>query len=647
MKKFVLMLLIIGTLGFMVACDPEETPPEENPNQKVQDVIEQVMIPEEVTGTKITLNTKLSDVTITWESDKPEIIDILGNVNRPFMKDEEVILTATFSYKEVNSKKNYPVLVKGIYELEDVSVTLTNLEYSITQEIIEEKEIVMEVNAVVTIKGDAFLMDESALKDVKLVMYWQDDTELATYENELDSTDGSFEFKVYPSKFSIGGDWYKFKLVYTEGEIVRNNVALPFLGEFKDEKALAVRQGKDGEIKYLQFVENNQTLNANFTDSKEEEKTDRFRVLADYGRVFLNSTELINGSTLIKAPIAWGSGSEVSWSADNEYILINELEDRFEIEVLKDTAADQTIYLTATITYGDESVDKVFKVTTHSKVLTFSDAKATYESRVVDGKTFADIKVVGTYDNPLEQEFTLKMEAYINDEANPTRLAIFENSATEDGKYEFLINASEITVDDGEWVKLRLVVIEGEDEKTFGYATGTIEIPEGQGVYDVLESEKAINLGNEWDIFYFKHGDVITFTIEIEEVNVSIEVESDDIFLVIKGFVFENQLPEEFREMKLRIKNVGDWIENTTTETNDEHFEFKFDLSQISDEYATDWLDLNLIIIIEGFDDVVLNFEFDETAVSALNEAEEEIHAGRKYYFAEWASDLKIVFSIE
>src|SRR5690554_5388065 len=112
MKKFVLMLLIIGTLGFMVACDPEETPPEENPNQKVQDVIEQVMIPEEVTGTKITLNTKLSDVTITWESDKPEIIDILGNVNRPFMKDEEVILTATFSYKEVNSKKNYPVLVK-------------------------------------------------------------------------------------------------------------------------------------------------------------------------------------------------------------------------------------------------------------------------------------------------------------------------------------------------------------------------------------------------------------------------------------------------------------------------------------------------------------------------------------------------------
>jgi hypothetical protein len=117
--KLVLLLLVTLSLGLLVACGEDENP---------QDIIDQAydLVEIDFTGTDvltnvtqdITLPTKEGDVEISWTTSDLTVISATGDVTRGPV-DVSVIVTATLTYKEVTTTKQFTLVVKGDQALAD------------------------------------------------------------------------------------------------------------------------------------------------------------------------------------------------------------------------------------------------------------------------------------------------------------------------------------------------------------------------------------------------------------------------------------------------------------------------------------------------------------------------------------------------
>lgn len=173
-----------------------------------------VSLPES-TKVDIMLPDTHSGVNITWASNKADVLSNEGVVNRPYLTDVVVTLTATFKSGSVQETKTYNITVTAFTE-EEITVKLTNVSYTLTQVELEKA-----VNAKLTIQGKAELIPGDHARVVTLILYWKDDTLLAQSANLLTATDGSFKFEINPNDYGIGWDWYKFAIHVAEKILLR------------------------------------------------------------------------------------------------------------------------------------------------------------------------------------------------------------------------------------------------------------------------------------------------------------------------------------------------------------------------------------------------------------------------------------------
>ena len=122
-----------------------------NDEEKVAAAKAAVSLPES-TKVDIMLPDTHSGVNITWASNKADVLSNEGVVNRPYLTDVVVTLTATFKSGSVQETKTYNITVTAFTE-EEITVKLTNVSYTLTQVELEKA-----VNAKLTIQGKAELI---------------------------------------------------------------------------------------------------------------------------------------------------------------------------------------------------------------------------------------------------------------------------------------------------------------------------------------------------------------------------------------------------------------------------------------------------------------------------------------------------------
>ncbi|MDY0294512.1 MAG: endonuclease [Acholeplasmataceae bacterium] len=120
MKKLILMMFLLVSGIFLISCQVDAS------LQTVLNNIDITFADDDSLSSVTThltfpLETNLnSDVTITWESSHPSIIDNFGTVNRPEV-NTDVTLTVTVTLGEESLTKDFYVTVLGLYN--DVTVT--------------------------------------------------------------------------------------------------------------------------------------------------------------------------------------------------------------------------------------------------------------------------------------------------------------------------------------------------------------------------------------------------------------------------------------------------------------------------------------------------------------------------------------------
>jgi uncharacterized repeat protein (TIGR02543 family) len=120
MKKLILMMFLLVSGIFLISCQVDAS------LQTVLNNIDLTFAGDDslssvTTHLTLPLETNLnSDVTITWESSHPSIIDNFGTVNRPEV-NTDVTLTVTVTLGEESLTKDFYVTVLGLYN--DVTVT--------------------------------------------------------------------------------------------------------------------------------------------------------------------------------------------------------------------------------------------------------------------------------------------------------------------------------------------------------------------------------------------------------------------------------------------------------------------------------------------------------------------------------------------
>lgn len=117
--KLVLLLLVTLSLGLLAACGEDVSP---------QDILDQAydLVEIDFTGTDsltnvtqdITLPTEEGDVAITWTTSDLTVISATGDVTRGPV-DVSVVVTATLTYKDVTTTKQFTLVVKGDQAIAD------------------------------------------------------------------------------------------------------------------------------------------------------------------------------------------------------------------------------------------------------------------------------------------------------------------------------------------------------------------------------------------------------------------------------------------------------------------------------------------------------------------------------------------------
>lgn len=117
--KLVLLLLVTLSLGLLAACGEDVSP---------QDILDEAfdLVEIDFTGTDsltnvtqdITLPTEEGDVAITWTTSDLTVISATGDVTRGPV-DVSVVVTATLTYKDVTTTKQFTLVVKGDQAIAD------------------------------------------------------------------------------------------------------------------------------------------------------------------------------------------------------------------------------------------------------------------------------------------------------------------------------------------------------------------------------------------------------------------------------------------------------------------------------------------------------------------------------------------------
>ncbi len=114
MRKVIMSFVLVLATFVFAACTIEALPREQN---VLQDLIADFEIPA-VALEDIELPDSYEDVSISWASDRPDVLSETGAVVRPFYEEGDVTvnLTATFTLGGVSLDKTFPVYVQALSE---------------------------------------------------------------------------------------------------------------------------------------------------------------------------------------------------------------------------------------------------------------------------------------------------------------------------------------------------------------------------------------------------------------------------------------------------------------------------------------------------------------------------------------------------
>lgn len=594
-----------------------------------QEIVEETAgsleLPLDTVENDMDLPTEADEVSVLWSSSHPEYFTADGTVTRPFVNDAVVTLTATFTLNDAQTTRDYSITVEGLDESE-ITADLSDLEYTITQEKISE-----ELNARITISGNAVIDPESSSRSIELVLYYMDDTIIETFDNAVDSESGDFEFTLNVNDYSIGWDWYKFALSINEDQLDKDFVKLPYTED--DQGEIAVLKGPDGDVRDFRMVSNEGYLNVSSHGLDDTDKTDYAKVLADYERLAIPD-EILGGYELPQTTGEWGHDSQIEWaSTDSDYAEVTS--DR-EVIVHQSGA----ITLEATLTSGEESIVKSFTVDAVRGTVSFADQNASFETETdQDDNVDVLLNVTGTIAVEDLTERTYTLEAYITPGDDEDVLGSYSNQSTEPSSYEFSVPVSEFTFD-GEWVKFRIVISENDETITYTFPDGSIELPE---TYQAGMDSGAIEYyyaGNQYDMFYVRTEQDFQ-TEDTTTDNTSLVMDNDRVYMIIEGHAYTVNGFDS--TITLSISDVSETYDNTLDGSSNA-YRFEVDLTDL--EANGNWRDIHLNVQ-QTIGDTTYNHSGDFYAPwdvkDALNADYEIEHEGKTFSFAEWESDLKIV----
>lgn len=601
-----------------------------NDEEKVAAAKAAVSLPES-TKVDIMLPDTHSGVNITWASNKADVLSNEGVVNRPYLTDVVVTLTATFKSGSVQETKTYNITVTAFTE-EEITVKLTNVSYTLTQVELEKA-----VNAKLTIQGKAELIPGDHARVVTLILYWKDDTLLAQSANLLTATDGSFKFEINPNDYGIGWDWYKFAIHVAEKDITKMGL-VPYADE---QKVLAVLKGQDGEVREFITCDNNGYLNVRTNkDGIDPAKiTDKMKALADYERLSLPDNLMLKNNDQLPANTGeWGQQIPIVWSTTSTKISITDN----KVTVHEDADAG-SITLKATITKGDYSVIKEFiaGAIAQKPLASYSNQMAYIAPEQVS-ETESRVKITITADvSPISTDpLTYQVEMRIDKDGAEEVLLMIDNSSTEDGKLKF-----EAVISDqdfkNEWAKYRIIA-KTETEEFKEDFPDSIVIANQEYVLRIKMTDlKYYEINHAWGFLYTRvvPGDQVREKTSTEIVK--LRLDTNKVYLEIEGKL-SHLTGYPVVNIKLKLKNIDTPFDNQYVGTDPLCYKFSVDITDIK---AGDWNDIHIQFGIGNeFMSIPQSRDLhaNSAMVAALNEAYQIEINGFRYKFEEWGDCLKI-----